>query len=83
MRRTALVLGPLVVLLAGCGGGDQPGNPKVYDRIASLTDCAALQQEFDTAAASHDRAAAGSDQAEAATSYMEAADDRLKELNCY
>ena len=54
-----------------------PGEPAVYERIRSLTDCSALQQEFDTAAASHDRGGG-----EVATSYMQAAQDRMRQLGC-
>lgn len=32
-----------------------PGNPAVYERIASETDCATLQKDFDTAEANHRR----------------------------
>lgn len=47
-----------------------------------LTDCAAVQQEFDTAAASNDRAEAGTDEAVTTLAYMQAAQDRLEELDC-
>ncbi len=84
--RTAVALA-VALSLTGCGGGGgdtgRPGNPVVYERIQSLTDCVALQTEFDTAAGNHDRAEAGSSAAEAATGYMEAADERMKELDCY
>lgn len=82
---TAIAAG---LLLVGCSSGseaagEQPGSPAVYDRIAGLEDCAALQQEFDTTAATSDRADAGTPEAKAALGYMEAADERLKELDCY
>lgn len=64
-------------------GEARPGDPAVYQRIDGATDCAGLQQEFDTASDSHDRADAGSDQAEWAVAYMQAADARMKELDCY
>jgi hypothetical protein len=32
-----------------------PGSPAVYERINALTDCAALQVEFDTAYTNHGR----------------------------
>jgi hypothetical protein len=52
-------------------------------RIESLTDCNALQREFDIASENFDRVEAGSPQAEASLEYMEAADARLQELECY
>lgn len=79
--RVPMLLVAAVLTAAGCSS-DRPGNPAVYDRIDGLSDCGALQQEFDTAAAGHDRATPGSDQAEAATSYMQAAQDRMDELGC-
>lgn len=87
MRHALTVLACLLAV-AGCGGGDsgaepRPGSPDVYERIAGLEDCAALQEEFDTASANHDRAEAGSEQAEAATAYMQAADERMREVGCY
>lgn len=64
-------------------GDDRPGDPEVYDRIGSLTDCEAVQAEFDTASANNARETPGSDLAEATLGYMEAAADRLDELGCY
>ena len=88
MNRTVLAISAAVIAscaLVGCGGeaSDQPGSPAVYDRIAGLTDCSALQHEFDVASTNHDRASAGSRQAQTAAAYMEAADDRMKQLDCY
>lgn len=80
-RRFLACVGAAALVLLGCSE-EQPGSAAVYDRIAGLDDCAALQQEFDTASASRDRAEPGSEQAEAALSYMEAANDRLQELGC-
>lgn len=85
-RRVWLIVGVVVAALAGLGaivgGDDRPGDDAVYDRIGSLSDCQALQDEFDSAAADHDRAVPGSDEAEAATSYMLAAEDRRDVLGC-
>ena len=82
--RAAWVSCIAVAVLAGCGSGsDSPGNPAVYDRINSTSDCDALQREFDTAYANHQRAEAGSDLALAASGYMDAADERMKDLDCY
>lgn len=77
--RKALTLLTTLAALTACGGtteagGDRPGSPAVYDRIAGLTDCAQVQQEFDTAETNG---------GEAGTAYMKAADERMKELDCY
>ena len=61
----------------------EPGSPAVYARIRSLSDCDALQAEFDQAAANHDAAEPGSDAAVWSTSYMVAADARMREVGCY
>jgi hypothetical protein len=82
----------LMVLTIGvlaCGGGAQPsarpGSAAVYERIAALTDCAALQREFDTAEANgaRDRAAGKAEQAEWSVAYMKAADERMRALRCH
>jgi len=74
-------LAPFVaaLALAGCGSDDQSGSPDVYARIASLTDCSALQQEFDQAEANRSISRDPSIQ----TSYMVAADERMREVGCY
>lgn len=78
-----------LVLVLGCGGpatpAARPGNPAVYERIAALSDCRALQQEFETADANgkRHRAAGETDQAKWTTAYMAAADERMKALRCY
>lgn len=79
-----IVLGQLV----GGSGGATPtpaGNPEVYARIAAMTDCAALQQSFDTAFENHgrDRARGRHDLAVISTAYMGAADDRMRQIGCY
>lgn len=81
--RAAIILAA-VVSLAGCGGGEEsrPGSPAVYQRIEALTDCQALQREFDQAAANHEREPAGSAAREAALGYMKAAEARRKQLGC-
>lgn len=65
----------------------RPGNAEVYQRIEALTDCAALQREFDLAETNHGREiAAGPSRlafAQIATSYMQAADKRLRDIGCY
>lgn len=77
-------------LIKGCLGGDQAehvGNPDVYARISAMSDCAALQKEFDTANANFERESRAGDQREpyrkAARGYMDAADARMKSLGCY
>lgn len=78
----------IVALIAACAFAfsrdDQPGAPEVYSRINGLTNCAALQAEFNTAAAAHarDTARGRTDLAEIDTSYMEAAEGRMKTLGC-
>lgn len=61
------------------------GSQAVYDRINSLTDCKALQAEFDQADENGKaaRARGNSDAARNSTAYMEAADKRLKAVGCY
>jgi hypothetical protein len=83
--RKALILLTAVAALTACGSTteDRPGDPGVYERIAGLNDCDALQGEFDTADANHQRAEGGSEQARAATAYMKAADERMREVGCY
>lgn len=61
------------------------GRSEVYDRIASMTDCAALQREFDVAYANHARDAGrgAADLASVDLSYMQAVDARMQDLGCY
>lgn len=59
------------------------GSQAVYDRIAALTDCDALQHEFDVAAANNDAAEPGTSQHRQTTGYMAAADDRMRAVGCY
>lgn len=71
----------LVLSLTGCGGGPA-GNPEVLERIGGLSDCAVLQDEFDTAEAVHGQSTAGSERAVMATAHMQAAVDRMESLGC-
>lgn len=79
----------LALVFAGCtatpaAAPPSPvGNPAVYERINSLTDCADLQAEFDTAYAAHYRAEAGSPDADIALDYMKAADTQMVKAGCY
>lgn len=86
-KRTASILGALaaVALAAGCAGSERPGHPDTYERIEALTDCAALQEAFDTAADNHDRddARGRLDLMKIDSSYMDAADDRMGDVGCY
>jgi hypothetical protein len=63
----------------------RPGNPAVYARIAKMTNCSSLQEQFEFAAANHDRDIdrGAVDLAVIDTEYMSAADDRMRELMCY
>lgn len=62
---------------------DYGGSEAVYDRILRLSDCAALQVEFDTAAANNEVAEPGAPQHRQTTGYMDAADDRMRAIGCY
>lgn len=66
-------------------GSAQPGSADVYQIIASLTSCSALQERFDTAFENHQRdiKRGATGLAEVDTGYMNAADKRMKALGCY
>jgi len=59
------------------------GNPDVYNRILSLTDCTLLQEEFDIASENNQRTTPSTAEHKETTGYMVAADARMKELDCY
>lgn len=59
------------------------GQPSVYSRIASTTDCAALQEQFNIAGDNNDRAEPGTDAHRWSLGYMKAADDRMEAVGCY
>lgn len=86
MRATAAAITAALLLVGACSSGDdsadRPGEPSVYNRIAALDDCAALQEEFDRAAANNDRAEPGTAEHKATLGYMKAAEARRDELNC-
>ena len=70
----------IVALALGCSSsGDRPGNPAVYDRISSMTDCAELQAEFNQA--DENRALPTDD--DIPITYMESAGARMSEIGCY
>ena len=59
------------------------GSPEVYARIAALSDCAALQNEFDQAEQNLSAQDPGTPQYKWGLGYMKASDDRMKEIGCY
>ena len=63
----------------------RPGDPEVYARIAKLTDCAKLQEQFNLAEATSQRPGgpAGATWSEIGIAYMQAADERMNKLGCY
>ncbi len=94
-RRLVAIIGAVIVIaiafsvLRGTFAGGptpqtaaQPGNAAVYQRIAGLTDCTALQAEFDQAYADHNAAPALSDGKAWTLGYMTAAQDRMTALHC-
>lgn len=83
---STLMSGALLLVACAVGTEAEPerlGSPAAHERIAGLSDCGELQDEFDVANANFDGAAAGSDAASVAISFMEHADERLIELGCY
>lgn len=93
MKRLLWVL----LLVTACGSGatgtTQPEEPaslleqyggqaSVYDEISRETDCAALQETFDRAAANNTTAEAGSAEQRYTLGYMTAAEERRQELGC-
>jgi len=61
---------------------DLPGLPAVYTRIRRLTDCAALQAEFDTADANADLQHELGRLGTVSISYMEVALERMEQFGC-
>jgi hypothetical protein len=58
------------------------GNPDVYERIASETDCGVLQMEFDQAMDNAEARQPGDPLRAVSLDYADAADARLEELGC-
>ncbi len=86
----------IAVVLAGCGGSaatdegsgvadyvdEYGGSRTAYARILAMTDCAQLQEEFDTAAANNDAAEPGTDPHRQSLGFMTASEDRHQALDC-
>lgn len=92
MRKKTILSILLFVLLftLACGASSNPidkyvneygGNPDIYSKILSMTDCAGLQKEFDQAEANLQ--APGTEQYKWGLGYMKASDDRMREIGCY
>ena len=59
------------------------GSLDAYNEILSLTDCALLQEKFNTASENNNRETPGTPLFKATTGYMVAADEHMRELGCY
>ena len=59
------------------------GNLDVYINILSLTDCIALQGEFDIASGNNARETPGTPQFNWTLGYMTATDDHMQAIGCY
>lgn len=97
--RTLVLIVLVLVIATGCGSDDDLnrsttdpavlenertiGNPAVYERIAGLTSCTALQQEFDIAMDNAEARQPGDANREVSLSYANAADTRMQEIGCY
>lgn len=73
----------VVAVLAFILDDPKPGNPAVHTRINSLTSCAELQREFNTAILHHDQAPMRSTARENSMGYATAADNQMKKVGCY
>lgn len=74
----------VVLLFAACGEQERsrPGDPGVYQRIDSSTDCNALNAEYE--AADRNLGTAQTEQQEAwSRSYRREAHERMKAIGCY
>ena len=59
------------------------GSADVYERILSLTDCIALQSEFDQADTNTELQEPGAPQYQWLIGYMTAANNRMEEIGCH
>jgi hypothetical protein len=93
MNKVLFAFTILALAIIACAGSSSPtttedyikeygGNAEVYDRIFALTDCSALQKEFDTANANAQRDA-GTPNFKQDEGYMKAVDTRMKDIGCY
>jgi hypothetical protein len=94
-KRISLALLVLYLAMLACGSSGSTlkttddymrefgGNPDVYNEILAMTDCTALQEKFDIAAANNDRETAGTKQFQWTLGYMQASDNRMREIGCY
>lgn len=93
MRKISFLLIVILLLLTSCGQSEPNtpeefvkeygGNQDVYVNILALTDCEALQEEFNTASDNNARETAGTPEFRWTLGYMKAADYRMKEISCY
>lgn len=84
--RLGMLLAVACCVLTACGSSgpeERLGDPAVYQRIESLTDCADVQEEFDVAAVHNEGSEPGTERFEVTLEYMKAAQDRLEELECF
>lgn len=59
------------------------GDLQSYEEIFALTDCALLQDKFDTAAANNDRETPGTPLFRITLGYMTATDQHMRDIGCY
>lgn len=59
------------------------GSLDAYNEILALTDCALLQEKFNTASENNNRETPGTPLFKATTGYMVAADEHMRTLGCY
>lgn len=59
------------------------GNPEIYQRILTSTNCDALQAEFDQAESNLELQQPGTSQYQWGLGYMDAVNRRMEEIGCY
>lgn len=59
------------------------GSEQAYLEILTSTDCAFLQQKFETAYANNQRETPGTEAFRWTLGYMTAIDDHMRQINCY
>ena len=72
------------ISVSSCGSSDEPGNAETFERIDSLTDCNALQTEFEQFEIQHYDSMDADDpeNVRVAEAYMGATDDRMSAIGC-